>query len=69
MYIYDILILILKYIIQVKMKSMKSHDERIRKLVEKAKELSENQVAITETNSMDTDVKAFFVNWENLYTM
>ncbi|XP_018043565.1 PREDICTED: dystrophin isoform X10 [Atta colombica] len=54
---------------RVKMKSMKSHDERIRKLVEKAKELSENQVAITETNSMDTDVKAFFVNWENLYTM
>ena len=51
------------------MKSMKSHDERIRKLVEKAKELSENQVAITETNSMDTDVKVFFVNWENLYTM
>jgi len=69
MYIYDILISILKYIIQVKMKSMKSHDERIRKLVEKAKELSENQVAITETNSMDTDVKAFLVNWENLYTM
>ncbi|XP_012055807.1 PREDICTED: dystrophin, isoforms A/C/F/G/H-like [Atta cephalotes] len=54
---------------RVKMKSMKSHDERIRKLVEKAKELSENQVAITETNSMDTDVKVFFVNWENLYTM
>ncbi|XP_018351021.1 PREDICTED: dystrophin, isoforms A/C/F/G/H isoform X8 [Trachymyrmex septentrionalis] len=54
---------------RVKMKSMKSHDERIRKLVEKAKELSENQVAITETNSMDTDVKAFLVNWENLYTM
>ncbi|KAG5306092.1 DMD protein, partial [Acromyrmex insinuator] len=54
---------------RVKMKSMKSHDERIRKLIEKAKELSENQVAITETNSMDTDVKAFLVNWENLYTM
>lgn len=48
---------------------MKSHEERIRKLVEKIKELSENQVAITETNNMDTDVKAFLVNWENLYIM
>ncbi|XP_018303903.1 dystrophin isoform X9 [Mycetomoellerius zeteki] len=54
---------------RVKMKSMKSHEERIRKLVEKIKELSENQVAITETNNMDTDVKAFLVNWENLYIM
>ncbi|XP_018376985.1 PREDICTED: dystrophin, isoforms A/C/F/G/H-like isoform X2 [Trachymyrmex cornetzi] len=54
---------------RVKMKSMKSHDERIRKLVEKAKELSEDQVTITETNNMDPDVKAFLVNWENLYIM
>ncbi|KYN01545.1 Dystrophin, partial [Cyphomyrmex costatus] len=54
---------------RVKMKSMKSHDERIRRLVEKVKELSENQVTITETSNMDTDVKAFLVNWENLHTM
>lgn len=58
---------ILKYLIQVKMKSMKSHEERIRKMIEKAKELLENQVATTETSNMDTDVKAFFANWENLY--
>lgn len=46
---------------------MKSHDERIRKMFEKAKELSENQV--TETSNMDADIKAFFIKWENLYTM
>lgn len=60
-------ILISKYFIQVKMKSMKSHDERIRKMFEKAKELSENQV--TETSNMNADVKAFFTKWENLYAM
>ncbi|XP_024870637.1 dystonin-like isoform X2 [Temnothorax curvispinosus] len=49
------------------MKSMKSHDERIRKILEKAKELSENQVAVTETSNMDTDVKTFLTKWENLY--
>ncbi|XP_024892106.1 dystrophin-like isoform X2 [Temnothorax curvispinosus] len=52
---------------RVKMKSMKSHDERIRKILEKAKELSENQVAVTETSNMDTDVKTFLTKWENLY--
>ncbi|XP_028047196.1 dystrophin isoform X14 [Monomorium pharaonis] len=54
---------------RVKMKSMKSHDERIRKILEKAKELSENQVAVTETDNVDADIKAFCTNWENLYTM
>lgn len=49
------------------MKSMKSHEERIRRMIEKARELLENQVATTETSNMDTDVKAFFANWENLY--
>ncbi|XP_011703308.1 PREDICTED: dystrophin-like isoform X8 [Wasmannia auropunctata] len=53
---------------RVKLKSMKSHDERIKKMIEKAKELSENQV-VTETSNVDTDVKMFFSNWENLYTM
>jgi len=48
---------------------MKSHDERIRKMVEKAKELSENQVAVMETSNVDTDIKAFFTKWENLYAM
>lgn len=50
------------------MKSMKSHDEHIRKMLEKAKELSENQVA-TETSNVDADIKAFFTKWENLYAM
>ncbi|XP_071563429.1 dystrophin, isoforms A/C/F/G/H isoform X11 [Temnothorax nylanderi] len=54
---------------RVKMKSMKSHDERIRKILEKAKELSENQVAVTETSNMDADVKTFLTKWENLYAM
>ncbi|XP_039307685.1 dystrophin isoform X10 [Solenopsis invicta] len=54
---------------RVKMKSMKSHDERIRKILEKAKVLSENQIAITEIGNMDEDVKAFLTNWENLYVM
>jgi hypothetical protein len=51
------------------MKSMKSHDERIRKMLEKAAELSENQVAVTESAKMDIDIKAFSANWEKLYTM
>ncbi|XP_024887336.1 dystrophin-like isoform X9 [Temnothorax curvispinosus] len=54
---------------RVKIKSMKSHDERIRKILEKAKELSENQVAVTETTNMDADVKTFLTKWENLYAM
>ncbi|KAL6266669.1 hypothetical protein P5V15_003508, partial [Pogonomyrmex californicus] len=54
---------------RVKMKSMKSYDERIKKMLEKAKELSENQVATTETSNVDSDVKAFFTNWENLYAI
>lgn len=48
---------------------MKSHDERIRKMFEKANELSENQVTITETSNVDADVQAFFIKWENLYAM
>lgn len=50
---------------------MKSHDERIRKMFEKAKELAENQVTITEPNkcNVDTDIKAFFTKWENLCAM
>lgn len=48
---------------------MKSHDERIRKMFENAKELSENQIAITETSNVDADIKTFVTNWENLYAM
>lgn len=47
---------------------MKSHDERIKNMFEKANELSENQVAI-EGSNLDIDVKAFSTNWEKLYTM
>ncbi|XP_070164124.1 dystrophin, isoforms A/C/F/G/H isoform X4 [Polyergus mexicanus] len=53
---------------RVKMKSMKSHDERIKNMLEKANELSENQVAI-EGSNLDIDVKSFSTNWEKLYTM
>ncbi|XP_011268951.1 dystrophin isoform X8 [Camponotus floridanus] len=54
---------------RVKMKSMKSHDERIKNMLEKANELSENQIAITESSNVDLDIKAFSTNWEKLYTM
>lgn len=48
---------------------MKSHDERIRKMLEKVKQLSENQVAITEASNVDADIKTFLTKWENLYAM
>lgn len=51
------------------MKSMKSHDERIKNMLEKANELSENQIAITESSNVDVEIKAFSINWEKLYTM
>ncbi|XP_050448334.1 utrophin-like isoform X3 [Cataglyphis hispanica] len=54
---------------RIKMKSMKSHDERIKNMLEKANELSENQVAIIEGSNLNIDVKAFSANWEKLYTM
>lgn len=47
---------------------MKSHDERIKKMLDKAKKLTENQVAVTES-SEDIDIKAFSTNWNKLYTM
>ncbi|XP_014483281.1 PREDICTED: dystrophin-like [Dinoponera quadriceps] len=54
---------------RVKMKSMKSHDERIRKMLEKANELSLNQVASTESSDIDSDINIFSINWDKLYTM
>lgn len=48
---------------------MKSHDERIKNMLEKANELSENQIAITESSNVDVDIKAFSTNWEKLYTL
>ncbi|XP_070522710.1 dystrophin, isoforms A/C/F/G/H isoform X11 [Cardiocondyla obscurior] len=54
---------------RVKMKSMKSYDERIKNILEKAKELSDNEAAIAETSNIEMDVKAFFAKWENLYAM
>ncbi|XP_026823545.1 dystrophin, isoforms A/C/F/G/H isoform X3 [Ooceraea biroi] len=54
---------------RVKMKSMKSHDERIRKMFEKAIELSGSQVAIAESGKVDADIKVFSANWEKLYMM
>ncbi|XP_053994200.1 dystrophin isoform X9 [Hylaeus volcanicus] len=54
---------------RVKMKSMKSHEERIKKLMEKAKELSENQTGINENSNVNTDIQAFVNSWEALYKM
>lgn len=48
---------------------MKSHDERIKKMLEKAKELSENQVVAMENSNVDADIKMFSTNWDKLYTM
>lgn len=52
---------------RVKLKSMKSHEERIKKLLEKAKELSENQTGINETINLNEDIQMFVCNWEKLY--
>lgn len=46
---------------------MKSHEERIKKLLEKAKELSENQTGINETINLNEDIQMFVCNWEKLY--
>ncbi|XP_011876756.1 PREDICTED: dystrophin, isoforms A/C/F/G/H-like isoform X8 [Vollenhovia emeryi] len=54
---------------RVKMKSMKSHNDRVKRMLEKAKELSENQVATAETSNVGADVKMFCTKWENLYAM
>ncbi|XP_054006711.1 dystrophin-like isoform X9 [Hylaeus anthracinus] len=54
---------------RVKMKSMKSHEERIKKLMEKAKELSENQTGINENSNVNTDIQTFVNSWEALYKM
>ncbi|KAK2585161.1 hypothetical protein KPH14_008663 [Odynerus spinipes] len=53
-------------IFRVKMKSMKSHEERVKKLVDKAKELSENQSVVSENGKLYADTKVFFSNWEKL---
>lgn len=48
---------------------MKSHDERIKKMLDKAKELTENQVTVTESSNELADIKAFSANWNQLYIM
>lgn len=49
------------------MKSMKSHDERVKKLIDKAKELSEkNQSVVGESNKLDADTKTLFSDWEKM---
>ncbi|KAF3428529.1 hypothetical protein E2986_11233 [Frieseomelitta varia] len=52
---------------RVKLKSMKSHEERIRKLLEKIKELSENQTGGNETVNLNIEIQTFVSNWEKLY--
>ncbi|XP_026673757.1 dystrophin, isoforms A/C/F/G/H isoform X3 [Ceratina calcarata] len=51
---------------RVKLKSMKSHEERIKRLLDKAKELSENQTA-HEFINLNADMEPFVVSWEKLY--
>ncbi|XP_025153925.1 dystrophin isoform X7 [Harpegnathos saltator] len=53
---------------RVKMKSMKSHDERIKRMLEKASELSLSQVSTAESSNIDADIKMFSINWNKLYT-
>ncbi|XP_047359609.1 dystrophin-like isoform X11 [Vespa velutina] len=54
-------------IFRVKMKSMKSHDERVKKLVDKAKELLEkNQSVVDESNKLEADTKTLFSDWEKV---
>ncbi|XP_076668299.1 dystrophin, isoforms A/C/F/G/H isoform X6 [Andrena cerasifolii] len=55
--------------LRVKMKSMKSHDERTKKLIEKAKELSENQTVVNESGNINIDIETFVRSWETLYKM
>ncbi|XP_031832552.2 dystrophin, isoforms A/C/F/G/H isoform X9 [Nomia melanderi] len=52
---------------RVKMKSMKSHEERIKKLMEKTTELSKNSVGTNESCNLNVDVQTFVSSWETLY--
>ncbi|CAL7946059.1 unnamed protein product [Xylocopa violacea] len=52
---------------RVKLKSMKSHEDRIKKLLEKAKELSEDQTGINESVNLNADMQTFISSWEKLY--
>ncbi|XP_043502557.1 dystrophin-like isoform X3 [Polistes fuscatus] len=54
-------------IFRVKMKSMKSHDERVKKLIDKVKELSEsNHSVASENNKLNADTNTLFSNWEKM---
>ncbi|XP_014615296.1 PREDICTED: dystrophin-like [Polistes canadensis] len=54
-------------IFRVKMKSMKSHDERVKRLIDKVKELSEsNHSVASENNKLDADTNTLFSNWEKM---
>ncbi|KAI4501477.1 hypothetical protein M0802_003354 [Mischocyttarus mexicanus] len=54
-------------IFRVKMKSMKSHDERVKKLIDKAKELSEsNHSVASENNKLNADTNTLHSNWEKM---
>ncbi|XP_076298164.1 dystrophin, isoforms A/C/F/G/H isoform X11 [Lasioglossum baleicum] len=52
---------------RVKIKSMKSHEERIKKLMEKSNELLKNSTATNESSDLNADVQMFVTNWEALY--
>ncbi|XP_015176032.1 PREDICTED: dystrophin-like isoform X3 [Polistes dominula] len=54
-------------IFRVKMKSMKSHDERVKKLIDKVKELSEsNHSVASENDKLNADTNTLFSNWEKM---
>ncbi|KAG7201714.1 hypothetical protein KM043_004438 [Ampulex compressa] len=52
---------------RVKMKSMKSHEDRIKKLLTKAKDLTENPHAAAESSNVDADAQTFITSWEKLH--
>lgn len=54
---------------QIKMKSMKSHEERIKKLVAKAKHSAGTQAAGKDAADIDKETKMFTSSWDNLLKM
>ncbi|XP_015432799.1 PREDICTED: dystrophin-like [Dufourea novaeangliae] len=52
---------------RVKIKSMKSHEERIKKLTEKTSELLERPTNTNESCNLNMDIQTFVSNWEALY--
>ncbi|XP_024942901.1 dystrophin isoform X21 [Cephus cinctus] len=53
-------------IFRVKMKSMNSHEDRMRKLISKGQELMENPAAGEDSGAVDADIKKLISSWDEL---